>query len=167
MDTENDDANSTTSETLDQIPKELHTTLDGDYWLQVGLLIDDIRFDLAMNLDRFYLGDNNHIGDNASIVLSTIVQYSPIEPSYVLAAIYQVEPTVTESQQQHASKATPQYRCHKGMKEFADEGREATKQELYKNLLRMNAVTMIEPHELDKDLYINALTYLMFLKQKK
>ena len=31
----------------------------------------------------------------------------------------------------------------------------------------MNAVTMIEPCELDKDLCINALTYLMFLKRKR
>ena len=53
------------------------------------------------------------------------------------------------------------------MKEFANEGREATKQELYKNLLGMNAVTMIEPCELDQDLCINALTYLMFLKRKR
>ena len=80
--------------------------------------------------------------------------------------MYQVEPTITETHQQHASKATPQYGFHKGIKEFADEGREATKQELYENLLGMNAVTMIEPGKLEKDLCINALTYLMFLKRK-
>ena len=50
------------------------------------------------------------------------------------------------------------------MKEFADKRREANKQELYNNLLGMNAVTMVKPHELDKKLCINALTYLMFLK---
>ena len=114
----------------------------------MGLLIDDTRPDLAVNLDRFYWNGDNYIGDNASIVLSVIIQYSPIEPSYVLAAMYQVEPAVTESCQQHASKATPQYGFHKGIKEFADEGREATKQELYENLLGMNAVTMIEPGKL-------------------
>ena len=95
------------------------------------------------------------------------MQHSLIEPSYVLAAMYQVEPTVTESRQQHASKATSQYRFHKGMKGFADEGREATKQELYENLLGMKAVTMIGPCDLDEDLCINALTYLMFLKRKR
>ena len=167
LDTEDDNADSITSKTSNQIPKELHTTLDSDFWLQVGLLIDDTRPDLAVNLDRFYRGDNNHIGDNASIVLSAIIQYSPIEPNYVLATMYQVESAVTESRKQHANKATPQYGFHKGMKEFADERREATKQELYENLLGMNAVTMIEPHELDKELCINALTYLMFLKRKR
>ena len=97
LDAENDNADSTTSETLNQIPKELHTILDGDYWSQVGLLIDDTRPDLAVNLDRFYWGDNNHIGEDAPIVLSAIIQYSPIEPSYVLATMYQVKSTVTES----------------------------------------------------------------------
>ena len=86
-------------------------------------------------------------------MLSAIIQYSPIEPSYVLAAMYQVEPTVIE-QRQHASK-------------FADKGREATKQELYKNLLGMGAVRMVKLHNLKKELCINVLTYLMFLKQKK
>ena len=31
----------------------------------------------------------------------------------------------------------------------------------------MNAVTMIEPGKLEKDLCINALTYLIFLKRKR
>lgn len=136
----NDDAGSTTSEALKQAPKELHYTLDGEYWSHVGFLIDDTMHDLAVNLDRFYWGDNNEIGEDAPIVLSVIIQYPPIEPNYVLAAMYRVEPTVTASQQ-HACKATPQYGFHKGMKEFADEGREKTKQELYKNLLGMDAVT--------------------------
>ena len=73
----------------------------------------------------------------------------------------------TEQQQQHASKVIFQYRFHKGIKEFADKGREATKQELYKNLLGMDAVGMVKPHNLDKKRCINALTYLMFLKQKR
>ena len=80
--------------------------------------------------------------------------------------MYQVEPSVTE-EQQHASKATPQYRFHKGMKEFADKGRKETKQELYKNLLEIDAVRMVKPHNLDKKLCINALIYLVFLKQKR
>ena len=53
------------------------------------------------------------------------------------------------------------------MKEFADKGREATKQELYENLLGMDAVRMVKPHNLKKKLCINALTYLMFLKRKR
>ena len=59
-----------------------------------------------MNLDRFYWGNNDTIGEDASIVLSAIIQYSPMEPSYVLATMYQVEPTPIEPGQ-HASKATP------------------------------------------------------------
>ena len=107
FDTENNDAGSSTSETSNQVPKELHTTLDSKYWSQVGLLIDDNRPDLVVSLDRFYWGYNYQIGEDASIVLSAIIQYSPIEPSYVLAVMYQVESTVTESRQQHVSKATP------------------------------------------------------------
>ena len=123
LDDVNDKDDSTTCEDLKAIPKELRTCLDGDYWAHMGLLIDNTRPDLAINLDRFYWNDDNQIRSDASIVLSAIIQYSPIEPSYVLAAIYQVEPTITETYQQHASKATPQYGFHKGIKEFADEGR--------------------------------------------
>ena len=81
--------------------------------------------------------------------------------------MYQVEPTTIKTHQQHASKATPQYGFHKGMNEYADKGREAMKQELFENLLGMNAVTMAKPNKLDKELCINALTYLMFLKRKQ
>ena len=52
----------------------------------------------------------------------------------------------------------------KGMKEFSDKGREATKQELYENLLGMDNVTIVKPKKLETELCINALTYLMFLK---
>ena len=65
--------------------------------------------------------------------------------------MYQVEPIV-EVNEQHASKATPQYGFHKGIKEFHDEGREATKQELYENLLGMDAVTMVKPKNLEPEL---------------
>lgn len=71
-----------------------------------------------MNLDRFYWDNNDTIGEDASIVLSAIIQYSLIEPSYILAAMYQVEPTPIE-QGQHASKVTSQYGFHKRMKEFS------------------------------------------------
>ena len=82
-----------------------------------------------------------------------MVQWTSFKPSYVLAAMYQVEPAVKVNEQ-HASKATPQYGFHKGIKEFHDEGREATKQELYKNLLGMDAVTMVKPKKLEPELCI-------------
>ena len=82
--------------------------------------------------------------------------------------MYQVEPQPEiKMNEQHASKATPQYGFHKGIKEFHDKGREATKQELYENLLGMDAVTMVKPKNLEPELCINALTYLMFLKRKR
>lgn len=74
------------------------------------------------------------------------------------------QPKLVES---HSSKTTPQYKFHMGIKEFCNDGREATKQELYKNLLRMDAVTMVKPENLEKELYLNALTYLMFLREKR
>ena len=40
-------------------------------------------------------------------------------------------------------------------------------QKLYKNLLGMDAVRMVKPHNLKKELCINALTCLMFLKHKR
>ena len=164
--TQNDDDDSTTSKEPEQIPKELQFILDGQYWLRIGLVIDDTTPDLAVNLDKFYWDNNNAIGEDTSIVLSTIIQYPPIEPSYALAAMYQVEPNPIE-QEQHASKTTPQYGFQKGMKEFVNERREATKQELYENLLGMDAVTIVRPCKLKEDLCINSLTYLMFLKQKR
>ena len=65
--------------------------------------------------------------------------------------MYQVEPHVIQyDSEQHASKTTPQYGFHKGIKEFADEGHVATKQDLYENLLMMDVVTMIKPCKLKK-----------------
>ena len=87
--------------------------------------------------------------EKASTVLSTIIHSTSTEPSYVLGTMYQVEPTIVQ-QEQHASKATPQYGFHKGIKEFADKGQEATKQELYENLLGMDAVTIIKLQKLEK-----------------
>ena len=74
------------------------------------------------------------------------------------------KPQLVES---HASNATPQYRFHKGIKEFGNYGRESTKKELYDNLLRMDAITMVKPGDVEKDLCLKALTYLMFLRQKR
>lgn len=67
----------------------------------------------------------------------------------------------------YAKKATPQYGFHKGIKEFGNDDREATKQELHENLFGMDDTTMIKPEHLEKDMCLNVLTYLMFLKQKR
>ena len=107
----------------------------------------DTVSDLAVNLDKFYWrSDDPVLEEEVCSVLSAVAQWTSLTPSYVLAAMYQVEsrPEV-KINEQHASKATPQYGFHKGIKEFQDEGREATKQELYENLLGMDAVTMIKP----------------------
>lgn len=50
------------------------------------------------------------------------------------------------------SNANPQYVFQKGIKDFGSNGQEAMKQEVYKNLLGMEAVTMVEPGELEKKL---------------
>merc|ERR1739836_363253 len=124
----------------------------------------DAVSDLAVNLDRLYWrSDDNVLEEEVSTVLSAVAQWTSFKPSYVLAAMYQVEPQPeVRSNEQHASKATPQYGFHKGIKEFQDEGREATKQELYENLLGMDVVTMVKPKNLEPELCINALIYLMF-----
>ena len=78
LDDVDDNNDSTTGEDLEAIPKELRTGLDEDYWAHVGLLIDDTRPDLAINLDRFYWNNDNQTGNDASIVLSAITQYRKI-----------------------------------------------------------------------------------------
>lgn len=120
----------------------------------------------AINMDNFYWGDDNTVmNTTAATVLAVVSDYVHTEPSWVFADAYKMdEPKLVES---HTSKATPQYGFHRGIKEFGNNGREATKQELYKNLLRMDAVTMIKPKKLEKDLCLNALTYLIFLKKKE
>lgn len=57
-----------------------------------------------------------------------------------------------------ASKATLQFGFHKGIREFGDNGREVTKQE---------TVTMVKSEELEKDICLNLLKYLIFLKIKR
>ena len=44
---------------------------------------------------------------------------------------------------------------------------EIYKNELLENLLGMDLVKMKMPHKLDRELYKNALSYLMFLKKGK
>ena len=66
----------------------------------------------------------------------------------------------------HASKYTPQYGLSRGMKEFRDDGWKANLSELKDNLLGMDAVHMVKSKDIKKDLTIDALAYLMFLKIK-
>jgi hypothetical protein len=66
-----------------------------------------------------------------------------------------------------ASKSTPQYGFNRGMKEFGELGFEATMKELDDNLIGMDAVQMLKPNEVNKDVWCKALSYLMFLKRKR
>ena len=53
------------------------------------------------------------------------------------------------------------------MKEFWQEEYDATVSELSNNLVEMEAVDMIDKPRITSDVYMNALSYLMFLKTKK
>ena len=98
-------------------------------------------------MDNFHWGEHNGVVNATSAyICSAILDYVNAEQSWVLGAAYKMDgPTSSIS---HASKTTPQYGFHQGIKEFGDDGRETTKQELYKNLLGMDEVTMIRPKDL-------------------
>jgi hypothetical protein len=66
-----------------------------------------------------------------------------------------------------ASLSTPQYGFNRGMKEFGELGFEATMKELDDNLIGMDAVRMLDPSEVNKEVWSDALSYLMFLKRKR
>ena len=53
------------------------------------------------------------------------------------------------------------------MKEFGKEGYAATVSELSDNLIKMDAVDMLDKSRVTSDVYANALSYLMFLKRKR
>ena len=53
------------------------------------------------------------------------------------------------------------------MKIFGEPGWEATRSKLDDNLLVMDAVHMLDPKHLNRDLAKKALPYLMFLKRKR
>ena len=74
---------------------------------------------------------------------------------------------VIESMQSHASKYTPQYGFSRGMKEYGEDGWNATMSELKDNLLGMDAVHIVKSKDINKALIIDALAYLMFLKRKR
>jgi hypothetical protein len=48
---------------------------------------------------------------------------------------------------------------NRGMKEFGELGFEATMKELDDNLIGMGAVRMLEPNEVNKDVWCEALSY--------
>ena len=51
------------------------------------------------------------------------------------------------------------------MKEFEQAGYNATVSELSSNLIGMDAVDMLDKTQITSDVYVNALSYLMFLKR--
>ena len=60
--------------------------------------------------------------------------------------------------------STPQYGFSRGMKEFGQVGYAAAISKLSNNLIDMNAVDMLDKKQITSDVYINALSYLRFLK---
>jgi hypothetical protein len=66
-----------------------------------------------------------------------------------------------------ASKSTQQYGFNRGMKELRELGFEVTMKELDDNLIGMVAVRMLKPNEVNKNVWSDALSYLMFLKRKR
>ena len=152
-----------------EVPKNLRSGLDGSYWATtpISAFLDGTSDSYwAVNMDNFYWGDgNDKMKTTKGNMLDAVSDYVQTEPSWVMATAYKMDEA--SSNQSHASNTTPQYGFHRSIKEFGNDGREATKHELYENLLGMDAVTMVNPKELNKDLCLNALTYLMFLKQKR
>ena len=69
----------------------------------------------------------------------------------------------------HGLHSTPQaqYGFNQGMKEFEQAGYNATVSELSDNLISMNAVDMLDKTRITSNVYVNALSYLMFLKRKR
>ena len=66
----------------------------------------------------------------------------------------------------HGLRSTPQYSFNRGMKEFGQAGYDATVSELIDNLIGMDAVEMLDKSRITSDVFMNALSYLMFLKER-
>jgi hypothetical protein len=96
----------------------------------------------SFNPDRYW-GINSH--STCQYVLNTIASFTNFEPY----------------------KSTPRYGFNRGMKEFGELEFNATMKELDDNLIGMDAVQMLEPNEVNKEVWCNALSYLMFLKRKR
>ena len=85
-------------------------------------------------------------GHGQSFVLSVISQYGNLDATL---------------------QSTPQYGFQKGMKEFRDEGYDATIKELDENLIGKNVIDMLRPECVTWDIFQMSLAYLMFLKRKR
>ena len=135
-------------EAASNVPNELRSELDGDYWSST------VYF--AMNLDDHFMWDKATItrSNVNRVVLSAMKSFHDTEPDE-----NKIKPDGS-----HASKSTPQFGFKKGLQMFGNDGWEATKKELDKNFLRMEAVTMLKKNEWKQKEYFNTLRYLMFLK---
>ena len=67
----------------------------------------------------------------------------------------------------HGLRSTLQYEYNQRMKEFEQAEYNATVSELSNNLIGMNAVNILDKTRITSDVYVNALSYLMFLKRKR
>ena len=67
----------------------------------------------------------------------------------------------------HGLCSTPQYGFNRGMKEFGQKGYDATASELSNNLIGIDTVDMLDKSHITSDVYMNALSYLIFLKRKR
>ena len=96
----------------------LCSELDGNYWATtpISAFLDNTSDSYwAVNMDNFYWGDENDIMKTATgEMLDAVLDYVHTEPSWVLAATYKMDET--SSNESHASKATPQYGFHRGIK---------------------------------------------------
>ena len=82
---------------------------------------------------------------------------------YILSAIT----TYNNIDGLHGLCSTPQHGFNRGMKEFGQGGYNATVSELSDNLIEMDAVDMLDKSRITSNVYMNALSYLMFLKRKR
>ena len=62
----------------------------------------------------------------------------------------------------HGLRSMPQYRFNWRIKEFEEARYDATVSELSDNLFGMNAVDMLDKTQITSDVYVNALSYLIF-----
>ena len=64
-------------------------------------------------------------------------------------------------------RSTPQYSLSKGMNVCWLVGYDVTLSELNSNLFRINSLDMLVREQITKDVCINILSYLMFLKRER
>lgn len=149
--------------------------LNGPYWVLSTMGLRDVSY-YDVNMDGFYWGNHNSQKNKASShVLLIMTTWNESQSSWVLSAMENINsPVQNESNQElltsNSRQAMPQYRFHHGIWKFSDDGTNTTKQELYKNLLGMDAVEMINPPEynkLEKDLYMNTHTHISWFWKER